>query len=79
MRIIIKKVYVYMEFCKKIALFYIDGFKNMKVGKKLWFIIAIKFFIFFIILKLLFFPDILQTKFSNDKDRANFVIENLIK
>jgi hypothetical protein len=66
-----------MEICKKIALFYIDGFKNMKVGKRLWLIIAIKFFIFFAVLKLLFFPDILQTKFSNDKDRANFVIENL--
>ncbi len=68
-----------MEFCKKIALFYIDGFKSMKVGKRLWLIIAIKLFIIFVILKLLFFPNILQTKFSNDKDRANYVIENLTK
>ncbi len=68
-----------MEICKKILYFYIDGFKNMKVGKRLWAILAIKFFIFFIILKIFFFPDILQTKFTNDKDRANFVMENITK
>ena len=68
-----------MEILKKIALFYYDGFKNMKVGKKLWLIIGIKLFIFFFILKLFFFPNILQTQFSNDEDRANFVIENLTK
>jgi len=68
-----------MSIFTKIAHFYIDGFKNMKVGKKLWLIIAIKLFIFFFVLKLFFFPDILQTQFSNDKDRANFVIENITK
>ena len=66
-----------MSICKKILFFYVDGFKSMRVGKKLWLIMFIKLFIFFFILKLFFFPDILQTKFSNDKDRANFVIENI--
>lgn len=68
-----------LEICKKVFSFYIEGFKGMKVGKKLWLILAIKFFIFFIVLKIFFFPDILQTQFSNDKDRANFVIENITK
>jgi len=68
-----------MSIYKKILFFYIDGFKSMRVGKKLWLIMFIKLFIFFFILKLFFFPDILQTKFSNDKDRANFVIENITK
>jgi hypothetical protein len=68
-----------MNICKKILYFYIDGFKSMKVGKKLWLIIAIKMFIFFFILKIFFFPDILQTRFSNDNDRANFVMENITK
>ncbi|MDD2385017.1 MAG: DUF4492 domain-containing protein [Sulfurospirillaceae bacterium] len=62
---------------KRIVLFYSDGFKQMKVGKTLWLIIAIKFFLFFILLKLFFFHDVLQTNFSNDTDRANFVIKNL--
>jgi len=68
-----------METIKKIFDFYIDGFKNMKVGRKLWAIIGIKLFIFFVVLKLFFFPNILQTNFSNDTDRANFVIENITK
>lgn len=68
-----------MNMLHNIVNFYIDGFKNMKIGKKLWLIIGIKLFIFFFILKLFFFPNLLQTKFSNDKDRANFVIENITK
>jgi hypothetical protein len=68
-----------MNIFKQVALFYIDGFKNMKVGKKLWLIIGIKLFVFFFIMKLFFFPNILQTQFTNDKDRANFVIENITK
>jgi len=65
------------EICKKVFNFYVEGFQNMKVGKKLWLILAIKFFIFFIILKIFFFPDILQTNFSNDSQRANYVLENI--
>jgi len=65
------------EICKKVFNFYVEGFQNMKVGKKLWLIVAIKFFIFFVILKIFFFPDILQTQFSNDAQRANYVMENI--
>ena len=68
-----------MNTLKNIYLFYIDGFKNMKLGKKLWLIIGIKIFVFIFILKLFFFPNILQTNFTNDEDRANFVIENITK
>ena len=67
------------EFFKKIFDFYIDGFQNMKVGKRLWLIIAIKLFIIFIVFKIFFFPDILQTKFSNDSQRANHVLESITK
>lgn len=68
-----------LNLLKKIYFFYLDGFKNMKVGKKLWMIIGIKLFVFFFIMKLFFFPNILQTQFTNDKDRADFVIENITK
>ncbi len=66
-----------MNIFKKIIFFYLDGFKNMKVGKKLWAIIAFKFFIIFAVLKIFFFPDILQTHFSNDSQRANYILNNL--
>ncbi len=68
-----------MNFLTNIVLFYKDGFKNMRVGKKLWVIIAIKFFLFFVVLKLLYFPNFLDSHFSNDKDKANFVINHLIQ
>ena len=62
---------------KNIALFYIEGFKNMRVGKKLWFIIGIKFILFFVIMKLLFFPNILKENFTDDTQRAEYILDNL--
>ena len=46
-------------------------------GKKLWIIIIIKLFIMFGILRLFFFPDLLKQNFSTDKQRSDFVIEQL--
>jgi hypothetical protein len=51
----------------------------MAIGKKLWIIILIKLFILFFILRLFFFPDFLKSKFSNDKDRGDYVREQLIQ
>ena len=66
-----------MNTIKKVANFYIDGFKSMKLGKKLWAIVAIKIFVLFIIIKLLFFPNILQEQFKSDKARSNYILEQL--
>ena len=51
----------------------------MTVGKKLWTIIIIKLIIIFLVLKLFFFPDFLKTNFKTDKERSNYVIEQLTK
>lgn len=64
---------------QKIFQFYLEGFKNMRVGKMLWSIIAIKLFLFFFIMKVLFFPNFLEENFSNDKERAEYVVNNLTK
>jgi hypothetical protein len=66
-----------MNTIKKVANFYIDGFKSMKLGKKLWVIVAIKIFVLFVIIKLLFFPNILQEQFKSDKARSNYILEQL--
>jgi Na+/H+ antiporter NhaD/arsenite permease-like protein len=59
--------------------FYIDGFRNLSSwGKKLWLIILIKLFIMFVILKIFFFPDILNKKYDTDKERAEHVRDQLI-
>ena len=62
----------------KIWRFYMEGFRSMTLGKTLWAIILIKLVIMFFILRLFFFPNILQQKYDTDEERANQVIENLI-
>lgn len=62
---------------RKIFNLYYEGFKNMTWGKKLWLIIFIKLFIIFAILKLFFFPDFLDSKFTSDQDKSDYVIEQL--
>jgi hypothetical protein len=64
----------------RIFRFYLDGFRNMSsLGRKLWLIILIKLFLFFIILRLLFFPDFLKSEFNSDRERSKHVIEQLTK
>jgi len=49
----------------------------MTVGKKLWIIIMIKLIIMFLILKLFFFRDFLSSMYDNDKDKGEYVLEQL--
>ena len=56
--------------------FYRDGFRKMRVGKKLWAIIFIKLFIMFAVLKAFFFPNFLKTNFATDHERAGHVLSN---
>ena len=63
---------------ERVYLFYRDGFRSMRLGKTLWKIILIKLFILFAVIKWLFFPDYLHTRFATDEERANHVLENLI-
>lgn len=68
-----------MNFAKKVMNLYIDGFKNMKLGKTLWLLIAIKLFIMFGILKIFVFNDTINSKFSSDEEKSGFVVKNLLK
>ena len=62
---------------KGIVDFYVDGFKNMTVGKKLWAIIFIKIIILFFVFKLFCFPNLLKENYDNDDDRARAVATEL--
>ena len=52
--------------------------KPLPLRTKLILIILIKFIIFFLVLRLIFFPNFLKSKFSNDKDRADYIRDQLI-
>jgi hypothetical protein len=63
----------------RVLRFYYDGFRNLPGwGRNVWIIIIIKLFIMFAILKLFFFPDLLKTKFDNDRQRSEYVMDQLI-
>ena len=63
---------------KKAFHFYHDGFRNMSTwGRNVWIIILIKLFIIFAILKLFFFPDFLKKNFENEKQRSEYVLDQL--
>ncbi len=66
-----------MNIFRKIINFYIDGFKSMTIGRKLWLIIFIKLFIMFAILKIFFFPNILNSNFKTDEERSKHVLEQI--
>jgi hypothetical protein len=61
----------------RIFRFYYDGFRSMTVGRRLWLIILIKLFVFFILLRLFFFPDFLKSRFDTDRERGEYVLEQL--
>ena len=72
------KIYT-LQFFKAIYYFYYDGFVNMKMGKTLWLLIAIKLFVMFVIVKWLFFPNVLQENFATDAERSAYILQELTK
>jgi len=63
----------------RIFRFYYDGFASMTLGKKLWLIILIKLFIMFVVFRVFFFKDYLNSRFDNEKEKSEYVIDQLIK
>lgn len=67
------------QLLNRLFLFYYEGFRNMSMwGRKVWIIILIKLFIMFAILKIFFFQDFLERNYDNDKQRSEYVLEQII-
>lgn len=49
-----------MQTLRRVVRFYVDGFREMTLGRTLWALILIKLFIMFVILKVFFFPNLLS-------------------
>ena len=56
-----------------------DGFKNMTLGKTLWTIVIIKLIIMFLILRPIFFPNFLNSKFDDSQSKSDYVSRELIE
>lgn len=61
----------------RIISFYLEGFREMKLGKILWLIILLKLFILFFVLKFFFFPDYLA-QFGEEAEKEEYVSNELI-
>lgn len=62
----------------RIYRFYRDGFRSMTVGRELWLLILVKLFLLFFVLKLFFFPDLLEENYDTDAERAEAVRHSLM-
>lgn len=56
-----------------------DGFKSMTLGRTLWILVIIKLCIMFLILRPIFFPNFLNSKFKDAELKADYVREELIQ
>ena len=65
--------------CSDFFIMYIEGFKNLTWGKSLWIIILVKLFIMFAILKVFFFPNLLNSRFQTEKEKSEYVLKELTK
>ncbi len=65
------------NFFRRVADLYVDGFRNMTVGRTLWVLIILKVALLLLVFKLIFFPDLLQRGYDSDQDRAQAVRSSL--
>lgn len=65
------------QYIRTVWRFYADGFRGMTIGRTLWTIILIKLVVIFVVLKLLFFPDVVKRE-SRGGDRAGYVAGQLL-
>lgn len=62
---------------RQVVNFYRDGFKSMRLGKTLWLVVIVKLVIIFVVIKLLFMPDILSER--ADGNEAEYVSTQIIE
>lgn len=56
-----------------------DGFRGMTWGKPLIWLILIKLFIMFAILRAFFFPDFLASKGDTEEEQQDYIVEQFVE
>ena len=67
-----------LKIIKNIALFYKDGFANMRLGRTLWAVILIKLFVLFALLKTFIYDKSIRDLKSYEA-KSQFVLKKLTK
>ncbi|MGI6321772.1 MAG: DUF4492 domain-containing protein [Bacteroidales bacterium] len=63
---------------RNVYMFYYEGFRDMSWwGKRAWIIIIIKLIIIFAVLRIFFFPDFLRKNFDDDKQRSEYILDQI--
>ena len=68
-----------MNIIRNIYYFYINGFKNMTLGKTLWKIIIIKLIVILIFLKFFVHDKSFKIEYKTYEEKVDFVYKNLTK
>ncbi|QKF77508.1 DUF4492 domain-containing protein [Arcobacter defluvii] len=68
-----------MNTIRNIYYFYLNGFRNMTIGKTLWKIIIIKLFVILIFLNYFIHDKSLNTEYKTYDEKVDFVYKNLTK
>ena len=64
---------------KNIYSFYLNGFKNMTIGKTLWKIILIKLLVILVFLNYFIHDKSIKTEYKTYEEKVDFVYKNLTK
>lgn len=68
-----------MNIIKQTYSMYIDGFRNMTIGKTLWKIVFIKLLVILVFLKFFVHDKTFKTEYQTFEEKSEFVSENLIR
>lgn len=68
-----------MNIIKQTFSMYIDGFRNMTVGKTLWKIVFIKLLVILVFLKFFVHDKTFKTEYQTFEEKSEFVINNLTR
>ncbi len=63
----------------KVYRFYLDGFKNMRVGKTLWKLIFVKLAVIFLFLNYFIHDRSIKTEYKTYDEKVDFVYKNITK
>jgi hypothetical protein len=58
--------------------FYLDGFRNMTVGKTLWKVIVIKLIIILLFLNVVVYDKSIHSEYTTPQEKSDYVYKNMI-